>query len=84
MTNLRDTAAREQVPASCAKFNHTDINAINELRTHYAKEVTPLNIFKDFKEVRRTQSVLKTSEVHFISPLTLSTSGIYQNGLQTL
>ena len=84
MTNLRDTVAREQVPASCAKFSHRDINAINELRTHYAKEVTPLNNFKHFNEVRRAQSVLKTSEVHFISPLTLSTSRRYQNGLQTL
>ena len=42
MTNLRDTAAKEQVPASCAKFSHSDINTINELRTHYAREVTSL------------------------------------------
>ena len=40
---------------------------INELRTLYAKEVTSLDNFKNFSEVRRTQSILKTSEVHFVS-----------------
>ena len=57
MTNLRDTAAREQVPASCAKFSHSDINTINELRNHYARELTSLDNFKHINEERRAQSV---------------------------